>query len=94
MCEVLINTGTLANYGHISIQAMLLIDGITLLTDAGAELQNMLNTIHIHDHAIFSEGMLTVMTVNGKSSASYAWRLKNTLLKVFTSYTIDNEYTP
>ncbi len=92
MCEVLINTGTLANYGHISIQALLLIDGITLLTDAGAELQNMLNTIHTHDHT--SEGMFTVMTVNGKSSGSYAWRLKNTLLKVFTSYTIDNEYTP
>ncbi len=76
MCEVLINTGTLANYGHISIQALLLIDCITLLADTEAELQNMLNTIHTHDHAIFSEGMFTVMTVNGKSSGSYALRLK------------------
>ncbi len=84
MCEVLINTGTLANYGHISIKALLLIDGITLLADTEAELQSMLNTIHTHDHAIFSEGIFTVVTVNGKSSGSYAWGLESTLLKVFT----------
>ncbi len=65
-----------------------MIDGLTLLADTEAELQSMMNTIHTHDHAIFSEGMFTMLTVNGKSSGSYAWRLESTLLKVFTSWTM------